>query len=326
MEIALRAIGAGPIFVLACIWAVFAILSPEFLSKANMTDVLIQASPIAVLALGALVVVMVAGIDISQGMNMGLCTLVGAILFRDHPQLAWLVIPVMIATGIAIGTANATLIVALRIGNPFIVTLGVYFMVESLSFVVSQGNQVSGMPNAVVALANRSVAGIPVAAIFALAAGGALAFVLRRVLWGRWIFAVGGSEEASTKVGIPAREVLFSVYVIAGLFAGLAAILTAGINQAGMTDSGFSVLQAIAAVVIGGASLSGGRGTVWATLVGALTLATISDGLTLTNVSTNWTPFALGAVLVAALGVDTVRKRIEDLLRIRQAQIQADAA
>ena len=326
LGVALRVVAAGPVFVLACIWVAFACLSPYFLTRLNLTNVLVQSSSVALLALGALVVVIVGSLDLSLGSTVGLCTIVGAVLLRDHPSLAWLVIPAMIAAGLAIGVVNSVVIVSLRIGNAFIVTLGMLYAVQSLSYVVSGGTQVPGLPGYVVALANDKFAGMPGPILLVLAAGGALAFLLNRVVWGRWIVAIGGSADAAGRAGIPVRKVLFSVYVIASLFTAVAGILVAGLNNAGAPDSGNSILLAIAAVVIGGARLTGGRGSVWATLVGAVILGTITNGLTLLSVSPNWTPFAVGAVLIAAVGLETLRNSIEGRLRVRQAQIQAAGA
>ena len=115
------------------------------------------------------------------------------------------------------------------------------------------------------------------------------------------------------------------MFVLASLFASIAGLLVAGRNDAGTVDDGSSVLLAFAAVVIGGASLKGGRGKVWATLVGAVIIQAINDGLTLVNVSPDWTSFAIGAVLVGAVGLDVFRNRVEGRLRIRQARIQAEA-
>jgi ribose transport system permease protein len=326
LAMALRVLAAGPLLVLACIWAAFATLSPYFLTQSNLTNVLVQSSSVALLALGALVVVMVGSLDVSLGSTVGLCTVVGAVLFRDHPSLGWLVVPAMIGTGLLIGALNSFVIVGLRIGNAFIVTLGMLYVVQSLSYVESGGVQIPGMPKFLLTLANNHLASIPGPFILVLVAGGALAFLLNRVVWGRWIVAIGGSADAAGKVGIPVRKVLFSVYVIAGLFAAVAGILIAGLNDAGAVDNGTSVLLAIAAVVIGGASLSGGRGSVWATIVGAVILGSITNGLTLLSVSPNWTPFAVGAVLVTAVGLDTLRNNVEGRLRIRQAQIQEAGA
>ncbi|MEN3283852.1 MAG: ribose transport system permease protein [Solirubrobacteraceae bacterium] len=325
LGVALRVIAAGPLVVLGCIWVTFAALSPFFLTESNIKNILVQSSAVALLALGALVVVMVGSLDVSLGATVGLCTVIGAVLFRDHPDLWWLVVPAMLAAGLAVGVLNSVVIVSLRIGNAFIVTLGMLYVVQSLSAVVSGGSQVPGVPNHLLTLANGEVAGVPGPVILVVVAAAALAFLLSRVVWGRWIVAIGGNPDAASKVGIPVRRVYFSVYVIASLFAAIGGVLIAGRNAAGSADNGNSILLAIAAVVIGGASLTGGRGSVWATLVGAVILGSITNGLTLLSVSPNWTPFAVGAVLIAAVGLDALRMRVEGRLRIRQAQIQAEA-
>jgi ribose transport system permease protein len=272
------------------------------------------------------VVILVGSLDLSLGSTVGLSTIVAAVMFRDHPTHAWLAALAAVGVGLAIGAVNSIIVVSLRIGNAFIVTLGMLYAVQSLSYVESGGTQVPGVPSYLLTLANRKVAGVPGPIILVVVVGAALAFLLNRVVWGRWIFAIGGSSDAATKVGIPVRKVLFSVYMIAGLLAAVAGLLVAGLNDAGAPDSGNSILLAIAAVVIGGASLSGGRGSVWATLVGAVILGSITNGLTLLSVSPNWTPFAVGAVLVAAVGLDKLRATVEGRLRVRQAQLQAGAA
>lgn len=326
LGVALRVLAAGPLVVLACIWAVFSVLSPYFFTQSNLENVLVQSSAVALIGLGALVVVMVGSLDVSLGSTVGLCTVIGAILFRDHPSLDWLVVPAMLAVAAAVGIVNGIVIVSLRIGNAFIVTLGMLYVVQSISAIESGGSQIAGMPDYLLSLANDHLLGIPGPVVLVLAAAGALWFLLTRVIWGRWIVAIGGNPDAAGKVGIPVQAVRFSVFVIASLFAGIAGILIAGRNAAGAVDTGNSILLAIAAVVIGGASLTGGRGSVWTTLVGAVILGSITNGLTLLSVSPNWTPFAVGAVLVAAVGLDTLRTNVEGRLRIRQAQIQAEGA
>jgi ribose/xylose/arabinose/galactoside ABC-type transport system permease subunit len=326
LSIALRVIAAGPLVVLACIWIVFGILSPYFFTSSNLTNILVQSSPTALLALGALVVVMVGSLDVSLGTSVGLCTIMGALLFKHQPSLGWLVVPAMLATGLAVGIVNSFVIVVFRFGNAFIVTLGMAFAVQSLSYVESGGTQIAGVPNYLLTLANNHLAGIPGPIILVLVVGALLALVLNRVVWGRWILAIGGSSDAAGKVGIPVRRVLFSVFVIAGFFTAIAGILTAGLNDAGAPTDLTPVLLAIASVVVGGASLTGGRGRVWATLVGAVILGSITNGLTLLNVSSNWTPFAYGAVLVAAVGIEALRSTVEEQLRVRQARIQAEGS
>jgi ribose/xylose/arabinose/galactoside ABC-type transport system permease subunit len=325
LGLGLRVLAAGPILVLLCIWLAFALLSPYFFTHDNITNILVQSSSVALLALGALTVIMVGSLDLSLGATMGLCTIIGALLFRENPSLGWMVVPAMCATGILVGLVNSFLIVTLRIGNAFIVTLGMLYVVQSLSYVESGGTQIQGVPDYLISLASGHVLGIPGPFVFVLVAGGLLAFFLNRVAWGRWIVAIGGDADAAEKVGIPVKRVLFSVYVIASLFAAFAALVIAGLNDAGAVENGTSILLAIAAVVIGGASLKGGRGSVWATIVGALILSSITNGLTLLSVSPNWTPFAVGSVLIVAVGLDALRNNLEGRLRVRQAQLQGEA-
>ncbi len=326
LAITLRLIAAGPVVVLFCIWVVFSLLSPYFLTVSNLGNILVQSSSVALLALGALVVVLVGSLDLSLGSTVGLCTIVAAVMFRDLPSWGWLAVPVVLGAGLLIGVVNAVCIVSLRIGNAFIVTLGMLYVVQSLSYVVSGGSQVPGVAPGIVALANESVLGVPGPVLLVIGIATVLWFLLTRVAWGRWIVAIGGNRDAAVKVGIPVRTVLFSVYLLASLFAAITGILVSGLNASGTVDNGTSILQAIAAVVVGGASLTGGRGSVGATVVGALILGSITNGLTLLSVSTNWTPFAIGAVLVAAVGLDTLRSTVEGRLQVRQAQIQAGVA
>ena len=322
---ALRLIAAGPVVVLLCIWGVFSVLSPYFATVSNLTNVLVQSSSIALLALGALLVVLVGSLDLSLGSTVGFCTIVAAVVFRDAPSLDGLVVLLVLLVGAALGVVNAVLIVGLRLGNAFIVTLGMLYIVQSLAYVVSGGTQVPGVSPALTTLANGSVLGVPGPVLLVLGAATALWFLLHRLAWGRWIVAIGGNRDAAVKVGIPVRAVLCSVYVIASVLAAVTGILVSGLNSSGAVDNGTSILQAIAAVVVGGASLSGGRGNVGATVVGALILGSVTNGLTLLSISTSWTPFAIGAVLVAAVGLDRLRSSVEGRLRVRQAQAQAGA-
>lgn len=327
LGIGLRLIAAGPLVVLLVLWAVFAALSPYFFTSSNLLNVLVQSCSVGLLALGALVVIMVGSLDLSLGAGLSFCTVVVAVLTRDLAALdGWVIVLGMLA-GLLIGAVNSFVVVTLRIGNAFIVTLGMMYVIQSLALVVSGGSQVPGVPGPLTAVANGDIFGVPGPIVLVLLAGGLLAFFLNRVAWGRWIVAIGDNPDAAQKAGIPVRKVMFSIYVIAGGFTATAAMVVAGLNDAGTVDSGgTSILLAIAAVVIGGASLAGGRGSVFATLIGALILATITNGLALLSVSPNWTPFAIGAVLVAAVILDAIRHRVEGRLRIQQAQAQGVAA
>jgi ribose transport system permease protein len=318
----LRLIQLGPILILAITWLGFSLASPVFFSRINLSNLVSQSSVVAVLALGALVVILVGQLDLSIATNMGLTAVVGAWVF-NHGAPGWSVIPLMVGCAAAAGLANAVLVIFLRFGNSFIVTLGMLYVLLSISYVVSGGASIPGLPDSITGIASAKVYGVPGPALVVLLCGGLLAFMLRSLLWGRWVYALGGNPGAAERMGIPVRFIQASAFVIGGAFAGVAAILVAGRANAGFPDSGNTVLLAIASVVIGGASLTGGRGSVLGTVVGALILGSITNGLGLMSVNPNYVPLAVGGVLVAAIGVDSVRLKVEERLKLHQARAQS---
>ncbi|SBW22368.1 putative membrane protein [Candidatus Protofrankia californiensis] len=323
LSVELRVISAGPLVVLFALWMVFGLLSPYFLTRENLTNILIQSCIVGLLALASFLVIMVGSLDISLGATVSLSTLIGAVLIRDMGAVGWLIIPIMIGVGMAVGLINSLVIIVCRINNAFIVTLGMLYVVQSAGYVVSSGSQQPFPSHELSLIANGTLLGVPGPIILLFFAGLALSFFIKSVVLGRWIVAIGGNRDAALKVGIPVRKVMFSIYIIAGAIAGLTGALVAGLNSAGTPDAGgTTILFAIAAVVIGGANLAGGRGSVWSTLVGVVILATISNGLALLSVPPTWTPLAIGGVLVAAVGLDTLRQTVEGRLRVRQAQVQ----
>ena len=171
-----------------------------------------------------------------------------------------------------------------------------------------------------VVLSSSDVGRLPISALVVVGFALAIAVLTLRLQWGRWVYAVGGNRDAGERVGIPVRAVSMSVFVLGGLAAGLAGVVQAGLTDSGTASSGFnSELDAISAVVIGGATLTGGRGTVFGTLVGALILGTIHNGLNLLSVNLNWEPIVLGSVLILAIGADRLRAGFETRLRLRDA-------
>jgi hypothetical protein len=187
LALALRTIQTGPLIVLLLIWGMFAFLSPFFFTQGNLANILIQSSSVALLALGALVVVMVGSLDLSLGASAGFCTIVAAVLFRDYASLGWLIIPIVLITGAAVGAVNSLVIVMMRFGNAFIVTLGTLYMVQSLSYVLSGGSQVPGVPDALLVLANENLLGLPGPIVLVLVSGALLGLFLNRA------FGVAGS-------------------------------------------------------------------------------------------------------------------------------------
>jgi ribose transport system permease protein len=324
-SVALLVIQLGPALVLVLLWIAMSFASPYFLTGENISNLLQASAVVAVLAIGQLLVILTGAIDLSAGAAIALCTVIGAKFTHGVTDNGLIVILVMLATGGAVGLLNGLLIEQARLGSPFVVTLGMLSIATGLSYVISDGSTIVGMPSVIGSIGTDEFAGIPISAFVVLAVA-ALAYVLTtHITWGRWIYAIGGNREAGSRVGIPVRRVSMSVFVFSGLAVGVAGVFSAGLTDAGAPSLGFNTeLDAISAVVIGGATLMGGRGTVFGALTGALILGTIHNGLNLLSVNTNWEPIVLGGVLLLALGMDQARQRLETRLRLLEARQQGD--
>lgn len=322
---ALRVIQLGPAVVLAALWVAMALLSPYFFTSLNLFNLLQASAIVAVLAVGQLVVVLTGAIDLSAGAVVALAAVVGAKLTHAWTDAGPLIAAAMLATGALVGVVNGLIIERARLGNSFVVTLGTMSAALGASYVVSKGATITGLPRLLTDLGGGKALGIPAAALVVVGLGLAAGAVMAALRWGRWIYAVGGNREAASRVGIPVRAVSSSVFVFSGLAAGLAGILSAGLTDSGAPTGSFNTeLDAISAVVIGGAALTGGRGTVIGALVGSLILGTVHNGLNLLNVDTNWEPIVLGAVLVLAVAMDLARSNLETRLRLLDARQQGD--
>jgi ribose transport system permease protein len=323
--LALRVVVLGPLLILAALWALLSILSPYFFTTLNITNLLQATSVVAILATGQLLIILTGGIDLSAGAVVALATVVGAKLAQStHSGL--LVVAAMLATGAAVGLANGVLIEKARLGSSFVVTLGMLSIATGAAYVIADGSTITGLPPLVDDIGSDDLGGVPISALVVLGFAAIVALLTARLRWGRWIYMVGGNRDAGERVGIPVRAVSMSVFVLGGLAAGLAGVIQAGLTDSGTASSGFNAeLDAISAVVIGGATLTGGRGTVFGTLVGALILGTIHNGLNLLSVNLNWEPIVLGGVLILAIAADRVRATLETRLRLRAAQADGSA-
>jgi ribose transport system permease protein len=313
----LRALHAGPVLILGVLFVLMAVLSPYFLTSRNLANVGFQASFVAVLALGQLLVIITRGIDLSVGSAVGLAGVVaaGGAASSGAGSLA-----LFAGTGLAVGLANGVVLVYGRVGNPFIVTLGTLGIARGLALVVADGETRTGLPPIVSTLGSDTALGIPIPVLLVAALALALGTLLGRTQWGRWIYAVGGNPEAARRAGIPADGVLLSVYALCGLLAGTAGILVAGRTDSASPQAGQLLeLDAITAVIIGGASFLGGRGRVVNVLAGALIIGVIRNGLDLLGVSPFWQLIAVGTLVIVSLELDVVRGRLEQRLRARAA-------
>ena len=287
---------------------IFGIASPYFFKLENLLNIAKQSSINAVIAFGMTMVIISGGIDLSVGSVVALAAVVMATLMKIHVG-----VPIAIAAGLAIGALagglNGMFISRVQLA-PFIVTLGSMSYLRGLALVFTKGMPVYGVPDLVRWFGNGSVWIIP--APMVLAAGMALLslFLLRRTRFGEFTIAMGGNEEAARLSGVNVVRYKTLVYVFSGLCSVVGAIiLMARINAAEpIAGTGFE-LDAIAAAVMGGTSLSGGVGSIVGTIVGALIIAGLRDGLNLLNVDANWQQVAIGVVIMMAVIIDRIRKR-----------------
>ena len=303
----LRLSGMLPVLVLLCIG--FELASGRFLSVGNLSIVMQQASINAVLAAGMTFVILTGGIDLSVGSILALAAVVavGATL---TPGLAWAAIPLALLAGAACGLVNGSLIAWLGL-PPFIVTLGALTAVRGVARLAAGDSTVfnSDLPFSVIG--NGTLLGVPWLVVIAFLVILLSWVILRRTVLGTWIYAVGGNAEAAALAGIKVPLVLLFVYATSGLLAGLGGVMSAARLYAanGLQLGQAYELDAIAAVILGGTSFVGGIGSVWGTLIGALIIAVLSNGLILLGVSDIWQYIIKGGVIILAVAIDKLRTR-----------------
>ena len=320
LRFALFLLRAGPVLILVLLVVVIALVTPLFLTPRNLGNVLAQTAVIAVLSLGQLLVIVTRGIDLSVGSTLALATVVGALVFQAGNS-SFLVIASMIGAGILVGLLNGVLFVKGRIPHPFIVTLATFTLVRGVALWLSEGRPIQDMPEVVQVIGGDSILGwLPISSFVVIGVAVAVWLLTTRVVWGRWIYAAGGNPEAAHRTAIPVSRILISVYVFSGLTAGIAGFLTAGRTNAGAPTFGnLAELDAIAAVIIGGASFLGGRGRVTHALVGALMIGVIRNAMNLANLDSFFQLIVLGIVILLAVESDVLRGYLENKLRLAQA-------
>ncbi|WP_413199842.1 ABC transporter permease subunit [Nostoc piscinale] len=302
----LQVAGILPILVIICI--LFSLLSPNFFTAGNAVNILRQASINIVLATGMTFVILTGGIDLSVGSILAVSAVV-AVLVSLIPVLGWLAVPAALLTGLCLGLLNGALITYLDV-PPFIVTLGSLTALRGAAYLVANGTTVINRNINFAWIGNSYVGPLPWLVILALLTVAVSWFVLRQTVLGVQIYAVGGNERAARLTGIKVNRVLLFVYGVSGLLAGLAGVMSASrlYSATGMLGQGYE-LDAIAAVILGGTSFTGGIGTIGGTLLGALIIAVLNNGLTLLNMSYFWQLVVKGLVIIAAVMIDRLRRR-----------------
>jgi ribose transport system permease protein len=280
---------------------------PEFLSSRNLLNVLQQMAIVGVVTLGMHFVIVTAGIDLSVGSILQVTTVVFALLLSHHVALG-LAIVLGLGVGAGIGLINGLGVTVLKV-QPFVITLGTLAIAQGVALTLSDGQQVLfENDSAVLSFLGRDGIGGLSGQFIVFAALAVIAWaVLRYLPFGRYVYAVGGNAETARLSGIRVKRVLVIVYVISGLCAGLAGIMTAATLQVGVPTAGsLANLDAIAAVVIGGTSLMGGRGNIWGSVAGAFILATIANLIVLLGAGPFQAYIVRGTVIIAAVALASV--------------------
>jgi ribose transport system permease protein len=296
--------GMLPVLILICI--LFAVLTPNFLTENNIINVVRQASINIVLAAGMTFVILTGGIDLSVGSVLGL-TAVIAVVVSLVPQLSWAAVPAALLAGLVIGVLTGAIVAYMGL-PPFIVTLGTYTAIRGAAYLAAGGTTVINSNIDFAWIGNGYFGPIPWLVILALITIVVSAFILQGTVLGVHVYAVGGNPQAARLTGIPVSSVLIFVYGVSGLLSGGAMSASRLYSAQGQLGIGYE-LDAIAAVILGGTSFSGGIGNVFGTLVGALIIAVLNNGLTLLNVSFYWQLVIKGAVIVLAVALDKLRTR-----------------
>jgi len=317
-----RSLGIIAVFLLICI--LFAVWNEYFMTVDNWRNLLRQSSINAILAIGVTFVILAGGIDLSVGSVMAVCGMVAASLVTSSTLHAgWLAgsIPagsilqsvgvaatVGVLVGAALGSVNGLLVA--RFGLPsFVATLGMLSMARGLTLIYSDGRPIPNLSSDFRWLGGGDIAGVPVPVLILAIVFAVAHFAMKHTTWGRYIFAVGGSEKASRTSGVSTRLVSASTYAVCGALAGLAGLILTARTTAALPQAGVGYeLDAIAAVVIGGASLSGGRGSLVGTLFGALIIGTINNGMDLIGVSSYYQQLFKGLIIIIAVALDRARR------------------
>lgn len=315
----LRVLELGPILILILLSLILSRLEPIFLTWANIHNVLGQSSVVAVLAVGSLFVIVTGGIDLSVGSVMALATVIGWFAYQHQISHAGLtVVVVMLLMGLAVGIINGIVYVKGRVPHPFIVTLAMLSLAQGVAITLAKGQPLTGMPQTINVMGNSDIGPLPASALVAGIVAIIAWWFMRWTQWGRWIYATGGNPEAAQRMSIPVSKVLISVYALSGLYAGIAGVLVAGSINGGSATLGQGaggLLDAIAAVIIGGASIVGGRGSVWNCIAGALLIGVIRNGLALLNLSPFVEGIVVGATILLAVELDVLRNHLERRIR-----------
>lgn len=299
----------GALVAVIVLGALLSLASPYFLTTGNLSNVLVQASVIALLAGGQTFVILTAGVDLAVGAVTALAGAIAGHLMLKMGVDPYVAMLVALGIGLAVGGFNGYLVAFVGIPS-FIVTLGGLTLWRGLAFDATGGFDNAGLPDPFPFIGYGTVFGVPMPTVIMVAVFVLMAFVLSSTKLGRYVYAIGSNEMGARQVGINIRWYKLGVYVVSGLACGLAAIVLMARmdSSSGKMAQNFE-LDAIAAVILGGTSLFGGRGSIWGSLLGAVLITMIRNGMNLLEISQFKQMMAIGAVVIIAVWIDVLRRQ-----------------
>ena len=300
------AMAPGAVYALILLTLVFTLSTTQFLTMHNLTNIGMQGSVLIIVALGMTLIILSEGIDLSLGPVMGLAGVVLALAVKQQVGLPLAILAAIVVGG-CFGVLNGVLIARLGL-PPFVVTLGTFGMAQGLALVLTEGSSVPGLGPAVQYFNDGRILGIQVPIIMTGITFLVVYVILYYTKFGTYVFAIGGNQEALGLAGVRTRLYKTGVYVLGGILAGVAAlVMTARMNAAHPTVGVGLEFDAIASVILGGTSFERGRGWLGGTIIGALAVSVLRNGLNLIGLSTSWQVSMVGMVIILAIVVDALR-------------------
>lgn len=297
----------GVILGLVIIMVFFTVMKAKFLTVNNILNMLRQTSVNGLLAIGMTFVVLTGGIDLSVGSIVGASGIFAALVARSSTGLPWyLAVLVGLGVGLLLGSVNGIVVSYLKV-PAFIATLGMLSIARGITFMASDAQPVPGLNKAFLKIGGGNLGPIPIPIILLIVVLIICFIVLYKTRYGRYVFATGGNPVSARVSGINVKWITCSVYMISGLLAGLAGIILTSRVTSGLAQSGEGYeVDAIAAAVIGGNSLAGGRGRLWGTIVGFLIMGVMNNGLDMMAVSSYWQLVIKGLIIIGAVMLDSL--------------------
>lgn len=292
------------VFVLLGVILYFGANNDGFLTLPNLRTVMIAAAPFALITLGQTLVILTGGIDLSVGSIIALSAMTGAKIVVENPSRMWFAVSMAVLVGLVAGLVNGLVVAVLNV-TPFVATLGMLTIASGLAYAIGQGAPINGLAENWGSIANSKFLGFQTPVYVMIAGFVILGVVMSKTSFGLRIYAVGGNRTAAEVAGVNPRSILISVYCISGTLASISGVILSSrvISGPPALGSGYE-LGAIAAVVIGGASLLGGRGTIWGSLLGLFLIQTLNNGLDILVIPAYWQRVISGVLIISAVTVD----------------------